>query len=172
MKQDDNDDGAGLGGLHWLTAALFMAAGAEAALGERRGDHRPSDAVRWAPLLAAPAAGAAHAAHAIWPGDTTRLFTQIANGVAIGIGAAGLAGSVYAALSDDIDDEQVGHSWVERVPSLAPLAFAAIGVFGYMLQDHEEEYQEELDRLERRGRIVERLVPKRRTRVDRIVVHV
>ena len=52
---DDREDESAFGGLHWLTAGLFVAAGAEAAFGQRRGDYRPDDAVRWAPLIAAVA---------------------------------------------------------------------------------------------------------------------
>jgi hypothetical protein len=171
MSYDDAEDGYQFSGLHWLTAGLFAAAGAEAAFGERRGDHRPADAIRWAPLVTAPVAGAAHIAQAVWPCAATRAMTQVANSIAIGVGAAGLANSVYDAVTDAAGEADSRH-WSERVPSLAPLAFAAIGVLGLMLQDEEEDVEAEREELSRRGRIVERLVPKRRARVDRIVVHV
>ena len=171
---DDREDESAFGGLHWLTAGLFVAAGAEAAFGRRRGDYRPEDAVRWAPLIAAPIAGAAHIAQALWPGSTTRAVTQVVNIVAIGVGAAGLANSVYAAVTDE-PVEDLNHSWVKNVPSLAPLAFAAIGILGFVLQDQEEEVEAERAELLRRSRrisMTERLLPRRRTRVDRIVVHI
>jgi hypothetical protein len=59
-----------------------------------------------------------------------------------------------------------------RIPSLAPLAFAAVGVLGMLLDREEEEIDEARDSLERRARVVERLVPKRKAKLDRIVVHV
>ncbi|MGH7466996.1 MAG: hypothetical protein ACRENP_03325 [Longimicrobiales bacterium] len=165
---DAEDEDRSLSGLQWMAAGLFLAAGAEAALGERRGDYRAPDAIRWAPLVAAPVAGAAHAARALWPGHTTRVLSQIADGIAIGVGAAGFANSVMAAAGDVAPDT----AWTERVPSLAPLAFAAVGILGLIIQEEEERSAREFESLERRANIVERFVPKRRARVDRIVVHV
>ncbi|MEX2284349.1 MAG: hypothetical protein WEE89_17805 [Gemmatimonadota bacterium] len=172
MRDDDADDGFAFSGLHWLTAGLFVAAGAEAAFGARRGEYRRPDAIRWAPLVTAPVAGAAHVAQAVWPSSTTRVLTQVANSMAIGVGAAGLANSVYAALTEAGASDEERQSWLESMPSFAPLAFAAIGVLGLMLQDQEEDVDEEREQLKRRGRIVERFVPKRRARLDHIVVHV
>src|SRR5687767_2898773 len=114
MKED-----APLSAMHWMAAALFAAVGAETALGERRGDYAAPEAVRWAPLLAAPVATAVHAARALWPNEATRKATTLVNGLAVGVGAAGLASSLYGAMSADGEDEH----WSERVPSLAPLAF-------------------------------------------------
>ena len=166
---DDDDDGdeVALESLHWMTAALYVAAGAETALGERRGDYR-TDAVRWAPLLAAPIAGAAHVARALWPNRNTRSAADIANGLAIAVGVIGVASSVYNAYAEPtLPDE----TWSERLPSLAPLAFAAVGVFGMLLDREEEEAEEMRAQLERRARVVERLVPKRKPKLDRIVIH-
>jgi hypothetical protein len=166
----DAEDDFALSGLHWMTAGLFIAAGAETAMGERRGDHRGPEAVRWAPLVAAPLAGAAHAARAVWPSHTTRVVTQVANGLALGVGVAGIASSMYAAASRQEEEEMAGLS--ERLPSLAPLAFAAVGLLGMLLDREEEEIDETQETLERRARVVERLVPKRKAKLDRIVVHV
>ncbi len=173
-SDDEGGDNHSFSGLHWMTAGLFLAAGAEAAIGERRGEYRGSDAVRWAPMVAAPVAGAAHAARAIWPSHSTRVLSHIADGIAIGVGAAGFASSVYAAVSDaeEEEEEEGAKSWTERVPSLAPLAFLAVGILGLMLQEEEEETGAQFEELEDRASIVKRLVPKRRARVDRIVVHV
>lgn len=162
------DDEAPLSGMHWMAAALFAAVGAETALGERRGDYAAPEAVRWAPLVAAPLASAAHAACALWPNEATRKVTTLMNGLAVGVGAAGIASSVYGVLSEESDEEH----WSERVPSLAPLAFAAVGLLGLLLENEEDEVEEMRDRLERRARIVERLVPKRKAKLDRIVVHI
>jgi hypothetical protein len=162
----DTDEFA-LSGLHWMAATLFLAAGAETALGQRRGDFRGPDAFRWAPLVAAPVAGAVHAARALWPGRATRVLSQVADGLAIGVGVAGIASSLYSAVQDDeVTDASA------RIPSLAPLAFAAVGVLGMLLDREEEEIDEARDSLERRARVVERLVPKRKAKLDRIVVHV
>ena len=165
MKHDSDD--SPLSGLQWMTATLFIAAGAETALGERRGDYR-ADSLRWAPLVAAPLAGAVHAARALWPGRTTRILSQVADGLAIGVGVAGIASSLYSAVQDDdeVYDRNV------TLPSLAPLAFAAVGVLGMLLDREEEEIDDARDSLERRARVVERLVPKRKARLDRIVVHI
>jgi hypothetical protein len=102
------------------------------------------------------------------------VLSHIADGIAIGVGAAGFASSVYAAVSDaeEEEEEEGAKSWPERVPSLAPLAFLAVGILGLVLQEEEEETGAEFEELEDRASIVERLVPKRRARVDRIVVHV
>jgi hypothetical protein len=166
---DADDDDYSMSGLQWMAAGLFLAAGAEAALAKLRGEQRAPDAIRWASLVTAPIAGAAHAARALRPNHSTRVLTQIADGIAIGVGAAGFANSVYAATAEDADQDS---EWSERVPSLAPLAFAAIGILGLILQEEEENAADAMDELEGRARIVERLVPKRRARVDRIVVHV
>ncbi len=125
-------------GLHWLTAGLFVAAGAEAALGERRGDYR-ADAIRWAPMVAAPLAGAVQAARALWPSPTTRMIAQLVNGVALGVGAAGLAASVSDAMSDaEYEDAGEARSFVARMPSLAPLAFGAVGLLGLLLDNEDQ----------------------------------
>lgn len=129
----------GFAGLHWMTAGLFVAAGAEAALGQRRGDHRPAEAIRWAPVIAAPMAGAAQAARAIWPTPATRTLSQLVNGVALGVGAAGLASSVRAALREHEYVIEERPSFWDRFPSLAPLAFGAVGLLGLLLDRDEEE---------------------------------
>ncbi|HEX6559645.1 MAG TPA: hypothetical protein VF021_09280 [Longimicrobiales bacterium] len=123
--------------LHWMTAGLFVAAGAEAALGERRGDYR-TDAIRWAPFIAAPLAGAVQAARALWPSPTTRVVSQLVNGIALGVGAAGLASSVSDIISEHkyLDDDE--HGTVDHVPSLAPLAFGAVGLLALLLDSTDE----------------------------------
>lgn len=51
-------------------------------------------------------------------------------------------------------------------------ALAAAGALGLLLKRQERAAAREQERLARRAAIVERLVPKRRARVDRIVIHV
>jgi hypothetical protein len=159
--------------LHWMTAAVFIAAGIESAFGQRRGNDL--DGVRWAPLLAAPLAGAAHAARALQPTRATRIAAQFLNGVAIGVGIAGFASSTWAVVEDERLRADFGprrKPISKRLPSLAPLAFGAAGMLGILLDREEREDARAHQALERRARVVERLVPKRRPRLDRIVLHI
>ena len=168
-------------GLHALVAGMYLASGAEAALGERRGEVRAVDALRWGPLVAAPIAALTHAARALAPCRATRIASRIANGMAVVVGAAGLASSVACALDSDDASSLFGRRRRrvrDRIPSLAPLAFGVTGLLGEILEREEQTTVEEIARLEwearraeRRARIVERLTPRRRARVDRIVVH-
>jgi len=135
---DISDGEEDFSGLHWMTAGLFLAAGAEAALGERRGDYR-DDAIRWAPLVAAPIAAAAQAARALSTSPTTRMISKLANGVALGVGAAGLASSINDAKRDRQYDDDDPASVIDNLPSLAPLAFGAVGLLGLLLDSEEEE---------------------------------
>jgi len=167
-KADRRDDGPGpFAALHWMTAGLFVAAGLEAATGERRGDYRARRSVRLAPLLAAPAAATAHALRAARPTRATRLVSQVLDGIAIGVGTIGVASSVYSALRS----EPGGPAHRRRLPSMAPLAFCAVGVLAAILDDQEDRFEEERARLESRARWMNRIVPKRKARVDRIVIH-
>jgi hypothetical protein len=178
---DDEDDDIAFSGLHWLTAGLFLAAGTEAGLGERRGDYPAEDAVRWGPLIAAPIAGAAHAGRALFPGRASRFATQILNGLAVAVGAAGVAGAMYAALhtAPDRDGFEPRPSLPGRLPSLAPLTFALAGLTGVLL-DREERLSkgqrdsllDQIRRARRRARLADRFLPRRRTRFDRVVLHV
>lgn len=168
---EDDEPESGMAGLHWMAAGLFLAAGVEAALGRRRGDYRTSDAVRWAPLVAGPLAGIAHAASATFPGHTARALTRMADGIAVGVGAAGLASSVYSVVKDRAANNNPNH-WQDRVPSLAPLAFCAAGLLGMLLEDEEEDALEERERLRRRARVLDRFTPERKPKLDRIVVHI
>lgn len=165
----DDEDTQAFSGLHWMTAGLFVAAGLEAAVGERRGDYRSPGSLRWAPLIAGPAAATAHALRAARPSRATRLAAQILDGVAIGVGTVGVASSLHSALRADEADS--ASPWPAQLPSAAPLAFCAVGLLAVLLEDEEKAYQAERARLERRARIVGRLVPERKARVDRIVIH-
>lgn len=168
------DDGAvAFPDLHWMTAGLYLATGADAGVGHADEDPGAARFARWAPLLLAPLAGAAHIALALRPGPGTRAATRIANAVAVAVGAAGLASSVYGALRPD----PTTRGWPEEViaarrrrPSLAPLAFAAAGVLGWLLEREELQHAREHRRLERRARILDRLLPRRRARADRVIV--
>jgi hypothetical protein len=160
--------------LHWMTAGIFIAAGVEAAFGRRRGE-TPDD-VRWAPLLVAPLAGVAQVVRAVAPTPATRLATQLLNGVAIGVGAIGVASSTWAVLEAGRDEgifRPRRKPLFKRVPSLAPVTFGAAGVLGMLLDREERSDSLEHASLQRRARVVERLVPRPpRRRLERIVVHV
>ena len=175
-RRDENGehDDFAFTGLHVLVAGLYLASGAETALGERRGEFRDPDALRWAPLAAAPIAALAHAARAAAPGRATRVISQIMNGVAVAVGAAGLTSSIVSAIANEPRGlfRRRSRTVRERIPSFAPLAFGVTGVLGALLDRKEQEEAELHDRLERRARIVERLTPKRKPKLDRIVVHV
>lgn len=154
-----------------MTAGLFVAAGAEAALGERRGDYRPAEAIRWAPFVAAPIAGAAQAARALAPSDATRLIAKIASAAAIGVGIAGLINSVAASrkVHEYDDDDRIPVP--DRIPSLAPLAFGAVGLLALLL-DHEEE-EDEAEREKEMRRAKKKAAPRsRRGHVRRIRIRV
>ena len=162
-----HEDEYTLSRLHWMTSALFLASGAETAFGERRGEYRAPDAVRWAPLVAAPLACAAQVALAIAPGAHTRRVAQVMNAVAIGVGTAGMASSVYATVQERHEDDL--RSTLGSLPSLSPLAFAAVGLLGLLLDG--EEQDEAADRREQRRHLEEAKTRKRqRGRVKRIIV--
>jgi hypothetical protein len=181
LPEDPSDDVAFIG-LHWLTAGLFLAAGTEAGLTARPGGRQPAErVVGWGPLIAAPLAGATHAFRALRPGSGYRTAAQVMNGVAVAVGTAGVAHAVHGALRSERPGK---HGFAspgrarDRLTSLAPLTFAVAGLLGLLLdRDERAEARERnalrvaMGRLERRARIVERLVPQRKRRFDRIVVH-
>jgi hypothetical protein len=177
---DVDDDDVAFDSLHWLAAGLFLAAGTEAGLGERRGDVRTDHAVRWGPLIAAPLAGGAHAARALFRGRATGIATRVLNGVAFVVGAAGVAGALHAARDEAAASGfEPRASLPRRLPSFAPLTFAIAGLVGVLI-DREEaiaadrmaELREQVEAAVQRARLVDRLVPKRKPRLDRIVLHV
>jgi hypothetical protein len=173
----DDEDAPTFPALQWMTAALFLGAGAEAAIrpwGAGRAGRL--DALRLAPLAAAPLAAAAHGARAFTSAPRARLATRVMDGVAAGVAMAGVAGAAYNALrpggaSGAAALPQTGK--VRRlVAVIAPLGLGAAALLGLLLEHEEEREGEELRRLRRRASVVERLVPARRPRFDHIVVHV
>lgn len=156
--------------LHWMTSALFLASGAETAFGERRGEYRPPDAVRWAPLVAAPLACAAHAAHAVAPSAYTRRIAQIMNAVAVGVGAAGMASSVYSTVQDRHEDDT--RSMLGTLPTMSPLAFAAVGVLGLLLDGEEKDEAADRRALREHVESLQSRNPRRRGRPRKVIVRV
>lgn len=169
-------------GLHWVVAGLLLATGAETAVSQRieagRRAAAPLRVLRWAPLLLAPLAGAAQVASALRPLPENRRAARVANGLAIAVAAAAAA----AGLAESIRPAPTPLGWEGRIARrrgrrawhrlLAPLAFGAAGALGLLIDRHEREEAERIARLERRARVVERLVPRRRARLDRVVIHV
>lgn len=160
--------------LHWLAAGLFLAAGAEALLARQRGKRDIPAALGWAPVIAAPAAGAAHAARALRPGPGTRTAASVLSGVAVGVGAAGLLAGIYASRRDQQDRP----AWsrprrlLDNAAAVAPLTFGATGILGLLL-DHEEQAEAQVrERLSRSASIAGRLMPRRKPKLDRIVLHI
>lgn len=168
--------------LRLLAAELFLAAGAgttlhylqgryaagrHAPLGARdreaddaAGPPRMPLAVALAPALLGPLAAAAQTLHALRPAETTETLGRVLSGTVLALGLAGLADSLVAAARGD-----------ERL-SLAPLLFGSAGALGLLLDREETRVAAAARALERRARIVERVVPRRRPKLERIVVHV
>lgn len=165
----DDQDEFSFSRLHWMTSALFLASGAETAFGERRGEYRSPNAVRWAPLVAAPLACAAHAAHAVAPSVHTRRVAQIMNAVAVGVGAAGMASSFYSTVQNRQDDET--RSLRDALPTMSPLAFAAVGVLGLLL-DGEEKDEAHGRKARRHSEELKAQAPRRRGKRRKVIVRV
>lgn len=155
-----------LRGLRAATAQLLVATAAGATIDHLQSRRRtPHFAVgsrdiplafRWAPVLIGPLAAAAHLEHA------RRASEQTATAVRILDGAALLTGAALALLSPT--EEGAGRA--------TAISFASAGLLGLTLDREERTMEGERRELERRARVVERLVPKPRRRLERVVVHV
>ena len=174
---DDNNEFAEFKALRLLTAQILFLTGTQVALenlqrsrseegppfphGSPGPERRIFDLVAsWAPAVVAPLAGAAHLSQAMRPHEGTSSTARALSFAAVGAGVTGL-----------ID------TWVEARrtrtrPSLAPLALASAGLLGLIVEREEQDVHKERQRLQRRSSLAERLVPRRRGKLDRIVVHV
>lgn len=114
----------------------------------------------WGPSLIAPLAAAAHLRQAGEPSRSAARASRFLDSAIVGLGLAELAGSLTGLQSR------------RRTPSLVPLALASAGLLGLAVSQRERQIEREHRDLERRAKVVERLVPRRRARFDRIVVHV
>jgi hypothetical protein len=161
--------------LHWVTAGFFAGAGFQALVSR----HPGRGPVRWGALFAAQLAGTAHVARALRSTPRTCRAARVLDGVAIAVGGVTLAASVAHGLRR----RQLLAGWVRggsrlfrRPPPSAPLTLGATGILGLLLDQEEEREAEEGRRLEGggrwAGRIADRIVPRRRRRVERIVVHI
>jgi hypothetical protein len=167
--------------LHWMATGLFLTTGVEALAGRRVAaqvdGHRrqPWDALGMAPLVIAPLAGIAHAAVATRPAPRVRRMARVLDGLAISAAAAAVAAGAYAAAERSQDSRRYQRARYARLSFLdavAPLAFGVTGVLGLLLDREERQDATERRRLAWRASLVERLVPRRKARLDRIVVHI
>jgi hypothetical protein len=154
--------------LRAATAQLLLATGAGATLEHASGDNELSGATHpsrtlpralvWAPALIGSVAAVANLEHARDPSERTSRAVLFLNVASLA------AGSALLAL--DMTNGQRAHS------RLAPLAFASAAIMGITLGRYEREARVSEAALRRRAAIVERLVPKRKARLDKVVVHV
>ena len=152
--------------LRAVTAQLLCATGAAAALahidssfrsnGGRETVPRP---LAWAPLVVAPVAAAAQLEHARQPRPRSADALRLLDGAVIALG-----GVLF--LADLIRSKTV------NARNVGALAFASVGLLGLLLERHQEKMERTERRLRLRADVVERLVPRRRPRLDRVVVHV
>lgn len=175
--EDDNHPSAEFKGLRMLAANMLLLASVDItldSLGQAKKQARPpyphgspgpergalSTAVGWLPAVLAPLAAAAHVKHAVDPTVPSATVTRVLNAAAVGAGVAGLVDAFVTARRN------------RSVPSLSPLALASAGVLGLIVEREERDVRELRRRLERRAELMDRFVPRRRGRLDRIVVHI
>lgn len=150
----------GIGGTLELlsrSAAQRNAHGAERAAGSLLERTRPG---AWAPLLIGPMAALAQVAHGLRPSPSTAAATRVLGAASIGAGLAGFADALASSRTSP------------GAPPLGPIALASAGVLSLALDREEQRLEQDRARLQRRASVVQRLVPRRRARLDRIVVHV
>lgn len=123
----------------------------------RGGETRPST---WAPAVLGAAAATAHVVHAFTNTERSRLATRTFDVAVVAVGLLGLAETLASARRD------------RALPDVSSVSLASAGLLGLLVDRSEAHHMEELRRLARRASVVDRLIPRRRPRVDRIVVHV
>jgi len=117
-------------------------------------------AAAWIPAVLGAAASTAQARLILDPESGQQTAVTLLNGAVLGLGFAAAADTTLAAARG------------ERRFTLAPLLFGYSGMLGFLLERQETRVADEEAALDRRARIVERWVPRRRTKVDKIIVHV
>jgi len=121
-------------------------------------DPLPTRLLGFIPALLGPLGAAAHLAEVHSPSHGGRTALRILNTSAIALGSALVIHDLLAE---------------SRPPSrLSPLALAVGGLLGLLIDHQEAEVERAEAELRLRASVVGRLVPRRRGRVDRIVVHV
>jgi hypothetical protein len=163
-RKNLDDGGTSLTALRAAAAELLLATAAEVALdqlhlrSDRSSRSSAPKALSWAPLLVAPLAAAAHVEHARRPREETSLALQVLNTATLAIGGALL---IYELVDPQRETRRLG-----------PLSLASAGVLGFAIDAQEREVHRAERDLRRRADVVERLVPRRKARLDRVVVHV
>jgi hypothetical protein len=166
---DEDEETEPMGFLRAAAAQLLVATGAEATLEQsarfrrsaRLGLAEPSvpKSLVWAPALIGPLAGLAHLEHTRRPSEKTAAAVRILDLAAIAAG-----GALF------LFDLAVSEG---KAPSrLGALAFASAGLVGVSIERQEKDLRRTERELRRRADIVERLVPRRKPKLDRVVVHV
>jgi len=140
-----------------LLIATSLAAGSHREPADReRG--RGDSIADFAPLLVGPLAAVVQLEHVRRPRSGTTNAARLMNGAVIALGSA-------LFMMD----------WVRRGPrhgGVGPLSFASAGILAHLLTRHEEASGRLEADLRKRAAVVERLVPRRKAKVDRIVIHV
>ena len=116
--------------------------------------------IAWAPALLGVAAAVAHAVHAFTPTERSRLATRTFDVAVVGAGLLGLADTLASAKRNG------------ELPDMGSVSLASAGLLGILIDRSDSRHEAERLRLQRRADVVERLVPKRSPRLDRVVVHV
>lgn len=173
-RKRDEHAGHAPDSLQLLTAKLLLVTGLGTAIeslqhgaGARDGNDgwtrlrdretRPST---WAPAVLGAAAATAHVVHAFTSTERSRLATRTFDVAVVAVGLLGLAETLASARRD------------RALPDVTSVSLASAGLLGLLVDHSESHHTEELRRLARRASVVDRLIPRRRARVDHIVVHV
>jgi hypothetical protein len=152
--------------LRAAAAQLLLATGAAATLGrtppperDAAPGERYSRPIAWAPLVVATVAAAVQIRHARTPSAETARMLRLLNAAAVAVGGTLLA-------YDILDGSR------RRAGNLGSLGFLSASMLTIALDRHEQAALAAERELRRRAEVVERFVPRRRPKLDRIVVHV
>lgn len=139
-------------------AELFLATGAGATLEHMGDDDGRLSSLAIAPALIGPVAALAHLEHSRRQSENTANAVRLLDAAAVAFGTGLFLVDLF--------------SGDRETPRFAPLAFASAGMLGISLERREEEVLDQERHLRQRAAVVERLVPRRKPKLDRIVVHV
>jgi len=140
-----------------LLIATSLAAGSHRELADRN-RRRGGSLADFAPLLVGPLAAVVQLEHVRRPRSGTADAARLVNGAVIALG-----GALFAM------------DWVRRGPrhvGVGPLSFASAGILAHLLTRQEKASGRLEAELRKRAAVVERLVPRRKGKVDRLVIHI
>ncbi|MQA92752.1 MAG: hypothetical protein GEU90_21445 [Gemmatimonas sp.] len=155
--------------LRAAAAQLLLATGAETTLAHTTAprhltrqtpDRHPLPTpLAWAPALIGTLAALAHVEQIRRPSERTTAALRILDAATVATGCVLLAYDLFA--TDG------------KPPSpLGSLAFASAGFIGATIERQERELRRAQLELRRRADVVERLIPRRKAKLDRVVIHV